>query len=63
MSAAAASPRHYAPLRHVPLVAIEHMTMRFGGLTAVDDLSFEVRRGDITAAHLEREIEIGRAHV
>mgnify|MGYP000849577687 FL=1 len=49
MSAAAASPRHYAPLRHVPLVAIEHMTMRFGGLTAVDDLSFEVRRGDITA--------------
>jgi branched-chain amino acid transport system ATP-binding protein len=32
-----------------PLLTIEHLTMRFGGLTAVDDLSFEVRRGDITA--------------
>jgi branched-chain amino acid transport system ATP-binding protein len=32
-----------------PLLTIEHLTMRFGGLTAVDDLSFEARRGDITA--------------
>ena len=32
-----------------PLLRIEHLTMRFGGLTAVDDLSFEVRAGDITA--------------
>jgi branched-chain amino acid transport system ATP-binding protein len=32
-----------------PLLVIEHLTMRFGGLLAVDDLSFEVRRGDITA--------------
>jgi branched-chain amino acid transport system ATP-binding protein len=32
-----------------PLLTIEHLTMRFGGLTAVDDLSFDVRRGDITA--------------
>jgi branched-chain amino acid transport system ATP-binding protein len=32
-----------------PLLTIEHLTMRFGGLTAVDDLSFHVRRGDITA--------------
>jgi branched-chain amino acid transport system ATP-binding protein len=32
-----------------PLLIIEHLTMRFGGLLAVDDLSFEVRRGDITA--------------
>jgi branched-chain amino acid transport system ATP-binding protein len=32
-----------------PLLTIEHLTMRFGGLTAVDDVSFEVRRGDITA--------------
>ncbi|GAC1332200.1 MAG: ABC transporter ATP-binding protein [Beijerinckiaceae bacterium] len=32
-----------------PLLRIEHLTMRFGGLTAVDDLSFDVRRGDITA--------------
>jgi branched-chain amino acid transport system ATP-binding protein len=32
-----------------PLLSIEHMTMRFGGLTAVNDLSFEARRGEITA--------------
>jgi branched-chain amino acid transport system ATP-binding protein len=32
-----------------PLLVIEHLTMRFGGLLAVDDLSFEVHRGDITA--------------
>jgi branched-chain amino acid transport system ATP-binding protein len=32
-----------------PLLSIEHLTMRFGGLTAVDDLSFQVHRGDITA--------------
>ncbi len=32
-----------------PLLKIEHMTMRFGGLVAVDDLSFNVGRGDITA--------------
>lgn len=32
-----------------PLLSIDHLTMRFGGLTAVNDLSFEVRKGDITA--------------
>ena len=32
-----------------PLLQVEHLTMRFGGLTAVNDLSFEVRKGDITA--------------
>ena len=32
-----------------PLLTIDHLTMRFGGLTAVDDVSFDVRRGDITA--------------
>jgi branched-chain amino acid transport system ATP-binding protein len=31
------------------LLRIEHLTMRFGGLIAVDDLSFEARGGDITA--------------
>jgi branched-chain amino acid transport system ATP-binding protein len=33
----------------VPLLAVEHLTMRFGGLIAVDDLSFTVYRGEITA--------------
>jgi branched-chain amino acid transport system ATP-binding protein len=32
-----------------PLLVIEHMTMRFGGLVAVNDLSFVAARGDITA--------------
>jgi branched-chain amino acid transport system ATP-binding protein len=32
-----------------PLLVVEHLTMRFGGLVAVNDLSFAVGRGDITA--------------
>jgi branched-chain amino acid transport system ATP-binding protein len=32
-----------------PILTVEHLTMRFGGLIAVDDLSFAARRGDITA--------------
>lgn len=32
-----------------PLLTVEHLTMRFGGLVAIDDLSFDVGRGDITA--------------
>jgi branched-chain amino acid transport system ATP-binding protein len=31
------------------LLKVEHLTMRFGGLVAVDDLSFEAQEGDITA--------------
>jgi branched-chain amino acid transport system ATP-binding protein len=31
------------------LLNVEHLTMRFGGLVAVDDLSFAARKGDITA--------------
>jgi len=32
-----------------PVLTVEHLTMRFGGLTAVDDVSFRVGRRDITA--------------
>ena len=32
-----------------PILTVEHLTMRFGGLVAIDDLSFKVGRGDITA--------------
>jgi len=32
-----------------PLLTVEHLTMRFGGLLAVDDVSFTARKGDITA--------------
>ena len=36
--------------RNAPAVLrVDHLTMRFGGLVAVKDLSFVVRRGDITA--------------
>ena len=31
------------------VLRVEHLTMRFGGLVAVDDLSFEVKDGSITA--------------
>jgi branched-chain amino acid transport system ATP-binding protein len=32
-----------------PILTVEHLTMRFGGLVAVGDLSFNAGRGDITA--------------
>jgi len=31
------------------LLAVEHLTMRFGGLVAIDDVSFAVGNGEITA--------------
>ena len=31
------------------ILRVEHLSMRFGGLTAVDKLSFSARRGEITA--------------
>ena len=33
----------------LPLLAVEHLTMRFGGLLAVDDVSFAANHGEITA--------------
>jgi branched-chain amino acid transport system ATP-binding protein len=32
-----------------PILKVEHLTMRFGGLVAIDDVSFSARNGDITA--------------
>ncbi len=32
-----------------PVVTVEHLTMRFGGLVAIDDLSFNAGRSQITA--------------
>ena len=34
---------------HDMLLQVEHLTMRFGGLVAVEDLSFSARQGQITA--------------
>jgi branched-chain amino acid transport system ATP-binding protein len=36
-------------LDDTPLLDIAHLTMRFGGLVAIDDLSFAVQRHEITA--------------
>jgi branched-chain amino acid transport system ATP-binding protein len=36
-------------LRSAPVLRVEHLSMRFGGLIAVNDVSFAARRGDITA--------------
>ncbi|OLT53276.1 ABC transporter ATP-binding protein [Cellulosimicrobium sp. CUA-896] len=30
-----------------PLLQMDHVTMQFGGLTALDDVTFEIRRGEI----------------
>jgi branched-chain amino acid transport system ATP-binding protein len=38
------------PVRPIdPILAVEHLTMRFGGLLAVNDVSFQAERGNVTA--------------
>src|ERR671920_812889 len=32
-----------------PILDVQHLTMRFGGLVAINDLSFTAQRGHITA--------------
>ncbi len=52
MSAAAIrKPAESAPAKwdEDPVLTVEHLTMRFGGLVAINDLSFNVGRGQITA--------------
>jgi branched-chain amino acid transport system ATP-binding protein len=48
-AASLTAPAFAAPAHGKPLLQVEHVTMRFGGLTAVNDLSLEARKGDITA--------------
>ena len=38
-----------ATANKTPVLSVEHVTMRFGGLTAVSDLSFQANRNEITA--------------
>ena len=40
---------HYDPQGKKPLLAVEHLSMRFGGLVAVNDLSFTAYARDVTA--------------
>jgi len=49
MTASSVSPTSGPPVGERTLLHVEHMTMRFGGLLAVDDLSFEARTREITA--------------
>jgi branched-chain amino acid transport system permease protein len=44
---AAALPRRARPRGSAPLLTVEHARKEFGGLVAVDDLSFEIRPGEI----------------
>jgi len=37
------------PMESSTILKVEHLSMRFGGLMAINDLSFEARRGEITA--------------
>ncbi len=39
----------YDPQGKAPLLAVEHLSMRFGGLVAVDDLNFTAYARDVTA--------------
>lgn len=36
-------------MNQAPILSVEHLTMRFGGIVAVNDLSFTAARGQITA--------------
>jgi branched-chain amino acid transport system ATP-binding protein len=44
-----AAPSAAALSNVAPILSVEHLSMRFGGLVAISDLSFTARRGDITA--------------
>ncbi len=48
-AAAAALPIKAPPSGARTLLTVEHLTMRFGGLVAIDDVSFAAGQGDITA--------------
>jgi branched-chain amino acid transport system ATP-binding protein len=39
--------REHSPLPPEVILQLDHLTMRFGGLTAVNNLSFSVKRGEI----------------
>src|SRR5712692_4203465 len=44
-----------------PFFRVEHLTKRFGGLTAVNDVGFELRRDEITALRPWEVVERGVA--
>ncbi|TIW33241.1 MAG: ATP-binding cassette domain-containing protein, partial [Mesorhizobium sp.] len=38
-----------SPSMNDAILQVEHLSMKFGGLVAIGDLSFQARRGEITA--------------
>ena len=47
VSASVAPEREFSVAKGETLLAVDGLTVRFGGLTALDDVSFDVRRGEI----------------
>ena len=43
------------------VLRIEHLTMQFGGVVAVDDFSMEVNRGEIVAL-IKPQFEVGKGN-
>ena len=37
------------PINPDAILSVDHLTMRFGGLVAIGDVSFQAKRGEITA--------------
>jgi len=46
---AGARPRETTIASAAPVLRVEHLSMRFGGIVAINDFSFTARRGEITA--------------
>jgi branched-chain amino acid transport system ATP-binding protein len=44
-----ATSREAGPMPEGAILSVEHLSMKFGGLVAIGDLSFQARRGEITA--------------
>ncbi len=49
VSKLAATSQAAGPMPGGAILSVEHMSMKFGGLVAIGDLSFQARRGEITA--------------
>ena len=64
MSAAGAAPVGVRPDQAAalsgsgPVLQVEHLCMRFGGLVAINDLSFIARRGEVTALWGDRPLRV-----
>ncbi len=44
-----------------PILAAEHVSLRFGGVRALTDVSFEVRRGEVAQVHGREALTVDQA--